>query len=307
MPAPTSLQARRHQAELAALAARGAVVTAAQIQQKAPWSTTLATWAAYQLAAVEISTNVMAGWLDGTTQTVPSAYAGVTSYGFPISEPLIATIDKVVPAPVEELPAPWWDDAAAFVRQIEQLIASEVQDAARSAAQAEMVAQGHDEYVRLLNPPSCRRCVPLAGRIYRWDEAFDRHDLCDCIHVPQSNLKNAIAEGFVYDARDLVEQGLVVGLSRADTKAILDGADIGQVVNATRGTSQPGITGALTVDLHGQRVKATTVSTTKRALWRKQNPSRLVRLRPEAIYRFAKDQDDARRLLGIYGYLTPTA
>lgn len=307
MPTPTSLQARKHQAELAALAARGAAVTAAQIEQKAPWSTTLSTWAAYQLAAVEISTNVMAGWLDGTAQTQPTAYAGVSSYGFPISEPLITTIDKYVPAPVQDLPAPWWDDAAEFARQIEQLIASEVRDAARSAAQAEMVAQGHDSYIRLLNPPSCKRCVPLAGRIYRWSEAFDRHPDCDCVHVPVDDLDQAVADGLVLDAAELHKQGLITGLSAADSQAITDGADINEVVNALRGTSQPGITSALTVDLHGQRVKATTAQTTKRATWRKQNPTRMVRLRPESIYRFAKDPADARRLLQVYGYIIPAA
>lgn len=306
MPTPTSLQARKHQAELAELAARGAAVTAKQLEQKAPWSTVLTTWAAYQLAAVDISADKMAGWLDGPVQTLATAYSGVSSYGFPISEPLITTIDKVIPAPVDPLPEAWWDDAAAFMRQAEQLIASEIRDAARSAAQAEMVAQGHDDYIRLLNPPSCKRCVPLAGRIYKWDYAFDRHPDCDCIHVPVANLDSAKAEGFVLDARELFEAGQIMGLSRADSDAIADGADINEVVNAVRGTSQPGITSALTAEVFGRSVKATTAQTTKRALWRKQNPTRMVRLRPEAIYKFAKDPADARRLLALYGYLKPS-
>ena len=50
--------------------------------------------------------------------------------------------------------------------------------------------------------------------------------------------------------------------------------------------------------------KATTEGTTKRAAWRKANPTRLVRLRPESIYAFAKDREDAIRLLRVYGYLT---
>jgi predicted ATPase len=51
-------------------------------------------------------------------------------------------------------------------------------------------------------------------------------------------------------------------------------------------------------------VKATTYGTTRRAQWRKKNPTRLVRLRPESIYEFAKDRDDAIRLLKLYGYIT---
>lgn len=33
-------------------------------------------------------------------------------------------------------------------------------------------------YVRMLNPPSCRRCVILAGRWYRWNTGFQRHPRC---------------------------------------------------------------------------------------------------------------------------------
>lgn len=33
-------------------------------------------------------------------------------------------------------------------------------------------------YVRMLNPPSCRRCIILAGRWYRWNAGFQRHPRC---------------------------------------------------------------------------------------------------------------------------------
>jgi len=60
----------------------------------------------------------------------------------------------------------------------------------------------------------------------------------------------------------------------------------------------------VTADVLGHRVKATTEGTTKRAEWRRANPTRLVRLRPESIYKYAKDREDAIRLLRLYGYLT---
>lgn len=310
MPTPTVQQARSHHAERAALAATAGVAVGERIAQKRPWAETLTLFATYQLRAAALAIKVMAEWADDRpASTNPAAFAGVTSYGFPISEPLISVIDLRQPAPVEALPAPWWDDSSAFLRNVQQLIESEVADAARSAAQVEMNAQpGFDTYVRLLVPPSCKRCVVLAGVQYSQEEAFDRHDLCDCVHVPVSGLDEALERGLVMDAVDLVKRGEVRGLSAADTRAILDGADISTVVNATRGTSAPGITNAsvdtLRVGRDLLKVKTTTYGVTKRSAWRKANPSQRVRLRPEAIYQLARDHDAALRLLQRYGYLS---
>lgn len=41
-------------------------------------------------------------------------------------------------------------------------------------------------YVRMLNAPSCARCVILAGKWFRWNEGFLRHPRCDCRHIPAS-------------------------------------------------------------------------------------------------------------------------
>lgn len=41
-------------------------------------------------------------------------------------------------------------------------------------------------YVRMLNTPSCARCVILAGKWFRWNEGFLRHPRCDCRHIPAS-------------------------------------------------------------------------------------------------------------------------
>lgn len=39
-------------------------------------------------------------------------------------------------------------------------------------------------YVRMLNAPSCARCVILAGKWFRWNQGFLRHPKCDCRHIP---------------------------------------------------------------------------------------------------------------------------
>jgi hypothetical protein len=228
--------------------------------------------------------------------TTAAVFAGVSSAGFPISEPIVATIDRFVPAPAEPLPANWWSETEAFMASLEQLIASEVADAGRSASQVEFVARPEwTNYVRMLNPPSCARCAILAGRIYRDLDAFQRHPGCDCVMVPVESWQSAHDEGLVASPDQAFRDGQVRGLSEADAKAIADGADMAQVVNAAQGIQ--------TVDTLGHRVKATTAGTTRRSAWRKANPTRLVRLRPESIYDLAEDREDVLRLLRIYGYI----
>lgn len=110
------------------------------------------------------------------------------------------------------------------------------------------------------------------------------------------------ADELLTNPRAAFEAGQVRGLSKADTRAIADGADMAKVVNATRGLGAPGITAAGRMTLYGRPIKYTTEGTTKRAAWRKANPSIRVRLRPESIYRYAESPEEAIRLLKLYGY-----
>lgn len=308
MSTPTLPQARRQYD-----AQRGIVVAALRAirrlfaaDPKPSIERIAATAAGYQLAAATVSSRHVASYASAKTPlTKATAFAGVSSLGFPLTEPIIATIDARVPAPVEPLPKSWWDDASVFMADLERLLLSEIQDAGRSASQTEFVARPEwQNYVRLLNPPSCARCTVLAGRIYRDLDAFQRHPLCDCVMVPVQDWQDAHDKGLVSSPKAAFEAGQVRGLSKAEAQAISDGADMGRVINATRGTSAPGITSAYATTLHGHKVKATYDATTKRSRWRKANPTRLVRLRPESIYEFAKDREDAIRLLKLYGYIT---
>lgn len=319
MATPTLAQARSHynrqrQVGVAALVALRSLF-ASNPRPSIPEIT--ATAARYQLASAALSSRTVAGFADSPNPiTLPAPFAGVSSRGFSLTEPIIATIDRTIPAPAEAMPQAWWDDATGFMADLERLILSEVADAGRTASQVEFVARPDwQNYVRMLNPPSCARCAILAGRVYRDLEAFDRHPLCDCVMIPVQDWESAHDAGLVASAQEAFDKGLIrtkvssdgtetrSGFSRADEQAIRDGANIVEVVNATRGLGAPSITAALRTDLFGKRVRATTDGTTKRAAWRKANPSRLVRLRPESIYAFAKDRDDVIRLLALYGYI----
>lgn len=306
MPTPTRQQAREQQRRQTLIAGAAFLAIRDLLTRKVPLPEIGQRMAAYQVAAATSATRTVATWAGTEPVTRPEAFAGISSYGFPALEPLIATIDRHIEAPAEAIPEPWWDDGIQrAMREVEQLVMSEVADAFRTASQVETVASGEwQNYVRLLNLPSCKRCVVLAGRIYRDLDGFDRHPGCDCIHVPVQDWAEAEERGLVASPEDAFERGDVLGLSKADARAIADGADANQVVNATRGTSQPGITSALTTEVFGRRVKATTAGTTKRSKWRRDNPTRLVRLRPESIYKAARDSEDARRLLKLYGYIT---
>jgi hypothetical protein len=305
---PTLAQARSHyeRQRRIALAALRAIRRLFAVDPKLTIPRIAATAAAYQLASTTLSTGTVAAWADAPNPlTIPQAFVGVSSLGFPLTEPIIATIDARVPAPAEALPDPWWDDAKAFMTDLEQLLLSEIADAGRTASQVEFVARPEwQNYVRMLTPPSCARCTILAGRIYRDLDAFQRHPQCDCVMLPVQDWQDAHDKGLVSSPRDAFEKGQVRGLSKADAQAVADGADLDKVINATRGTSAPGITNAYTTTTFGRRVKATHEGTTKRAAWRKANPTRLVRLRPESIYQFATSREDAIRLLRLYGYIT---
>lgn len=304
MPTPTPAQASRHYVQQAAIAAAAVKSVWPLFRQRAPWLQINSLIGRYQQAAATAAVTTMSRWADADQMTDPRLFAGISSMGYPILEPIIATIDRVEPAPPEALPDAWWSDATLFQHSIELLIASEVADAARSASQVEMIGQGWTEYVRVLNPPSCPRCTILAGRRYRWSTGFQRHPGCDCQMVPVDDPR--AANDLLTDPTTAFDAGQVQGLSKADARAITDGADPLSVINATRGTSAPGITSAKVATIRsGRTLKHTTEGITKRGAWRKANPSLRLRLRPESIYAFAgDDRDEAIRLLKVHGYIT---
>lgn len=181
-----------------------------------------------------------------------------------------------------------------------QTVGLQVLDAGRVANGVALTSRPHvSGYVRVLSLPSCGRCAVLAGKFYRWNAGFTRHPRCDCMNVPAGNAGWAKDAGFLADPLEAIRAGKVTGLSRADTKAILeDGADVSQVINAHRGMS--------TTDVYGHQLKITSEGMTKRGRAGKRlGDSRTPRLTPEAVYRLAGDnRAEAIRLLQRFGYLT---
>ena len=114
-------------------------------------------------------------------------------------------------------------------------------------------------YVRMLNAPSCSRCIILAGKFFKWNEGFQRHPRCDCKHIPAQNADWAKAEGFISDPYEAFnsltksEQERVFG--RIESRAIRDGADIYRIENTklrglgtAKGREKYGTPTRLTID-----------------------------------------------------------
>lgn len=192
-------------------------------------------------------------------------------------------------------------------------------DTGRAAEKVSGGAHRVKLWTRMLNPPSCGRCVILAGKTSRHSEAFNRHPGCDCRNVPSTEDTggDARTDPHAYlSGLSEAEQDRVLG-SKANGQAFRDGADMNQLINAYRkaGAVRPG-------QINGQAIKYTREGTTRRghAYWQMSQAGyvkeqgvfrdgskyfrvKAPRLMPETIYSIAKDQDDAKRLLKLYGWV----
>lgn len=169
------------------------------------------------------------------------AFAGLASDGRSMASLLDAPLGVVRQAADQGFPAD-----VAFDRgreSLERIAHTQIGDAGRTAASVDITSRPGVGWTRMLNPPSCSRCVVLAGRFYQWNAGFNRHPRDDCVHVATS-LKAARREGLIDDPRayfdSLSEKEQNRAFTVAGAQAIRDGADIGQVVNARRGMTTAG-------------------------------------------------------------------
>lgn len=216
---------------------------------------------------------------------VTSALAGVASDGRPLPTLLLNPVIATKTAILHGADAP--RAMATGQASLEMLLRTQVADAGRVADGVAIAARPKTGYVRMLVGDSCPRCAILAGRFYRYSSGFQRHPQCDCLQIPS---QEDTAGDFTTDPRVAFAEGRIHGLSVDDTRAIRDGADMAQVVNAHSGMyTASGVkatrSGATRHGLAGMRLKGAT------------------RLMPESIYQLATDRDDAIRLLRMHGYI----
>lgn len=163
------------------------------------------------------------------------------------------------------------------------IVTTGMQDAGRAAVTAMGTSHGANRYVRMLNGKSCPRCAILAGRVYKVS-AFKRHNRCDCKNVPTVE---DTADDWRTDPKQYFrslsteDQDKIFGDAAA--KAIRAGADVSQVVNAYEGVT--------TATFAGREVQATTVGTTRRAVFGGYE------VRPDGTFRRRPDSELTRKVV----------
>lgn len=269
----------------------------------------------------------------------PATFGGIASDGRPLrsllAQPAVASLVAIRDgaAPARAL--------AGGAATLDMIVSTQVADAGRTADQVALTARPRvSGWVRMLRPPSCSRCVVLAGRRYRWNDGFRRHPRCDCVHIPAAD--DAAGDlrtnpRAYFDGLSPAEQDRV--FTGAGAQAIRDGADLAQVVNARRGAAGLTPAGArLTADelrelrggrdvgrlqtqkIFGRQLHTTTEGTTvrgragvrrgaletgERQAGSRYRAAQAPRLMPESIYQIAAgDRVEAIRLLRVHGYLT---
>ena len=189
------------------------------------------------------------------------------------------------------------------------MVKLQVADAARQAVSVLMASRKNVQgTVRVLNPPSCLRCATLPARWSRWTQGFDRHPRWDCMNLPVQDLDWAQRRGYITDPMDAFRRGEIKDLTRAQTMAIEDGANIGKVVNVYRGTSTTATSTRLRpVDKTKHSVEPGMPDLMGDILGAKASVGRTTRAQiptPEGIYKqAARDRAEAIPLLGEDGYL----
>jgi hypothetical protein len=118
---------------------------------------------------------------------------------------------------------------------LQRTVLDVVRDADRQAVQGSLATtKTVTTWTRMLNPPSCRFCMILAGKVYRWNQGFQAHRSCDCRHVPtvESVAGDLTVDSYKYfHSLDRTAQDQLLGQGNA--QAVRDGADIYRVVNPT--------------------------------------------------------------------------
>lgn len=216
-------------------------------------------------------------------RVVSDRLAGVNGEGRPLAAILESAVVTARKAGTLDAGARWLDTVTTTT----------LADTSRASTAVGMAARPDiGGYTRMLNPPSCSRCVVLAGAVYRWNDGFLRHPGCDCRHIPTVESipgTPTVDPKAYFGSLDRSMQDKTFG--KAGAEAIREGADIGQVVNARRGvyTSADGL-------------KATTTGTSSRSLAGKRLQG-AERLMPETIFAQTNSRDEAVELLRRNGFI----
>lgn len=182
-----------------------------------------------------------------------------------------------------------------------------IADAGRSSDQVAMTAHPNCvAYVRVVQLPACARCIVLSGQMYSQSEGFLRHPNCDCQTLPlrEHEWPDVPTPQRMFERMSERDQRRVFTVAGA--QAIRAGADVGQVVNARRGMSQPGASttteGITRRGVYGRRARRAGGEFV-RYPGQRYSQSTTPRLTPAAIFEQASGRRQQLKLLRRYGYI----
>ncbi|PAN01042.1 hypothetical protein CJI59_13880 [Streptomyces sp. Alain-F2R5] len=237
---------------------------------------------------------------------VPAAFAGVDGSGRPLTDVLRAPIWTVLRMVTAGQPL-----AQALVSGqalLDAIVQTAVADTGRAADSVGMTARpGVTGYIRVVEAGACSRCIILAGAEYHTDRAFLRHPRCKCGMEPVTRDHTPDVPSPKKIVADMSAEQRRKTFGQAGAKAIAEGADLGQLVNARRGMQSAVV--------YGRKLQITSEGTTRRGFagsrlqdfqkvrGQRYRASRKPRLMPEEIFRIADDREHAVRLLHQYGYI----
>lgn len=251
--------------------------------------------AAFQVLAVREASKGLTNMLDEQRIDItplavptPSGLVGTSSAGFPLDSLFVAPTSDAV---------------------FQMIVATQLQDVARSAMGLGITARPRLGYVRQISAGACSRCAVLAGRFYRYSDGFLRHPRCGCKNLPTSEgLASGAATSPDEYFRSLEPARQDAVFTKSGAQAIRDGADMSQVVNVYRRSAGMQFAQVSPIKVKNG-IKYTTEGTThlgvagKAQLALRKNGPQQMRPMPESIYQVARSQEAALRLLKLYGYM----
>lgn len=236
----------------------------------------------------------------------PAALVGVDGTGRPLAGVLMAPVWSALR--LVTAGAPIVQAMARGQLLLDAVVRTAVADTGRAADSVAMISRpAVTSYIRVVEAGACSRCLVLAGREYGVSTAFQRHPRCHCGMEPVTREHRPTAQDPKAVFEDMSEEQRRRTFGDAGAKAISEGADIAQVVNARRGMSS--------ATVYGRTLQTTAEGITRRGLAGKRlgdfqktrgqrlSVSQRPRLMPEEIFRIADDRAHAVRLLRQHGYL----
>ncbi|MEU5394523.1 hypothetical protein [Streptomyces tibetensis] len=243
---------------------------------------------------------------------IPEAFTGVDGAGRPLGGVLMAPIWTALRMVTAGRPI--LEALVAGRATLDAIARTAVADIGRAADSTAMTARPSvTGYIRVVEGGACDRCIVLAGNEYGHSTGFLRHPRCNCGMEPVTREHRPRPASPSELVAQMSEEQRRKTFGEAGAKAIADGADLGQLVNARRGMQSASVLGGRAI---------TTTEGTVRGEFRRREFRRLqaagaiprsrsirgfrpttTRLMPEEIYHLADDRAHAVQLLRQHGYI----